>query len=332
MTANDKVKFAVMGYGYIGKRHAEMIRQQPQCELVAVIDVKKNEQIIDVPFFKSVTELVNSGVEVDVINIATPNGYHTQHALEALDHKKHIVVEKPLALKKSDALKIMNKASEMNRHVFVVMQNRYSPVSKWLKDVVQSGILGKIFMVQVNCFWNRGEQYYNNSDWHGKKDLDGGTLFTQFSHFIDLIYWIFGDITNISSKFWNGNHQTFTEFEDSGNVSFDFVNGGAGGFNFTTSVWDKNLESSVTILAENGTIKVGGQYMNNAEYCHIKNYEMPDLHKVYDEENCGMPNHYYVFRDVADTLKNGTPVKPNAEEAMKVVDIIERMYAAKERK
>ncbi|MDZ7846890.1 MAG: Gfo/Idh/MocA family oxidoreductase [Owenweeksia sp.] len=164
-----------------------------------------------------------------------------------------------------------------HRQVFAVMQNRYSPPSVWIKNLLENGKLGRINMVQVNCYWNRDERYYTGKNWHGHKELDGGTLFTQFSHFVDIMYWLFGDIANIQTRMRDFNHQKLTDFEDSGIISFDFVRGGMGVINFSTSCWDANFESSLTILAEKGTVKIGGQYMNEVEYCHVQDYEMEEL-------------------------------------------------------
>ena len=153
---NKKIKFAVVGCGHIGKRHAEMISRNPDAELVALIDVKQKDLLnidsFNVPLFNTLTDFLNSGIEVDVINIATPNGFHAAQALECLDAKKHVVIEKPMALNKQDAEKVIFKALNVNKHVFAVMQNRYSPPSVWIKDLIETGKLGKIFMVQLNCY------------------------------------------------------------------------------------------------------------------------------------------------------------------------------------
>src|SRR5262249_41037456 len=141
----------------------------------------------NVPFFKSLDEFFKAGIECDVVNIASPNGFHADQSLQCLDNRKHIFVEKPMALNKQDAEKVIFKALHVHKHVFAVMQNRYSPPSAWIKDLIESGKLGKVFMVQLNCYWNRDDRYYKKESWHGKKDLDGGTLFTQFSHFIDIM-------------------------------------------------------------------------------------------------------------------------------------------------
>ncbi len=335
-----KIKFAVVGCGHIGKRHAEMIRRNDECELVALIETdeaihpKLQENYPGVPLFSSLESYLNSDHLADVLNIATPNGYHASQALQALDKSMHVVIEKPMGLTKAHSEEVIFKALSKNKQVFCVMQNRYSPPSRWLKQIVEEGILGKIYMVQTNCYWNRDERYYKGTGWHGKKELDGGTLFTQFSHFVDLMYWVFGDIKNINARFNDFNHATLTEFEDSGLVSFEFVNGGMGCLNFSTSVWDKNLESSMTIIAEQGAIKVGGQYMDKVEYCHIKDYSMPELLPTnppndYGEYKGSAANHHYIIENVVDVLKGRNTITTNALEGLKVVDIIERIYANK---
>lgn len=331
-----KTKFAVVGCGHIGKRHAEMVSRNPNAELVALIDVRDKESLgiteYDVPFFRSIDDLLASSIDVDVLNIATPNGLHVPLALQSLDAKKHIVIEKPMALSKGDAEKVIFKALHVNRQVFVVMQNRYSPPSVWIKNLIEEGTLGKIYMVQMSCYWNRDSRYYKPESWHGKKDLDGGTLFTQFSHFIDIMYWLFGDITNIQGRFADNNHAELTDFEDSGIVSFDFVNGGMGSLNYSTSVWDKNLESSMTIIAENGSVKIGGQYMEKVEVCHVKDYQMPALAATNPGNDYGAykgsaANHHYVIDNVTNVLQGKATITTNALEGLKVVDIIERIYA-----
>lgn len=332
---DKKIKFAVIGCGHIGKRHAEMISRNEECELVALVDVKDKSLLgidkYNVPFFSSVEDLLAADLEIDVVNIASPNGFHAEQAMTCLDARKHVVIEKPIALSKQDAERVIFKALHVHRHVFAVMQNRYSPPSQWIKGLVESGQLGKIFMVQLNCYWNRDDRYYKPDSWHGNKQLDGGTLYTQFSHFIDILYWLFGDIENIQSRLRDFNHEALTDFEDSGFVSFDFVNGGMGCINYSTSVWNQNMESSMTIVAENGSVKIGGQYMNEVEYCHIKDYTMPELAPTNPGNDYGTykgsaQNHNYVIANVVDVLKGRDSITTNALEGLKVVDIIERIY------
>ncbi|RLD62682.1 MAG: gfo/Idh/MocA family oxidoreductase [Bacteroidetes bacterium] len=336
---SNKIKFAVVGVGHIGKRHAQMIINNNDAELVALCDIKPKEELnIDnfkVPFFSSIDDLLNSDIDCDVVNICTPNGLHAEQSIKALDKQKHVVCEKPISLTKASAEKIIFKSLQVSKHVFAVMQNRYSPPSVWLKNIVDNKLLGDIFMVQLNCFWNRDKRYYKKGNWHGTKDLDGGTLFTQFSHFVDMMYWLFGDITNIKATFKNFNHKGLTEFEDSGIVFFDFVDGGSGNINYSTSIYDKNYESSITIIGEKGTIKVAGQYMNEVVYCNIKDYEMPELEATnppnsYGEYKGSAANHHFVIQNVIDKINGKSTITTNALEGLKVVDIIERIYSSKE--
>lgn len=338
MLSENKIQFAVIGQGHIGKRHAEVILQNPHAELAAVCDIRTPEECKavypGVPFYRSIDELLEKEKNLDVLNVCTPNGLHAEMALKALEKGIHAVIEKPMALNKAEAEKIVSRSGEKSKKVFCVMQNRYSPPSVWLKSVMEQKLLGRLFQVQINCYWNRDERYYTGLNWHGDAKLDGGTLFTQFSHFIDILYWLFGDIKNISGQFNDFNHQTLTDFEDTGIVNFEFVNEGIGTLNYSTAIYNENLESSMTVIGENGTIKVAGQYMNEVVYCNIRDYQMPEL------EACAPPNHYgsykgsaqnhhLVIQNVIDSLNGLSPISTNAYDGLKVVDIIERIYAVR---
>src|ERR1035437_784970 len=333
------IKFAVIGQGHIGKRHAEMIRRNPDSILVAVCDILPKEQLglndIQENYYTKFEDLLDADLDIDVINICTPNGFHADYAIKALKAKKHVVLEKPIALTKLDAEKILFKSLEMSRHVFSVMQNRYSPPSVWLKELVDNETLGNIFMVKLDCFWNRDERYYKKGNWHGDAKLDGGTLFTPFSHFIDIMYWLFGDIKNINGNFADFSHKNLTDFEDSGVVTFNFINGGMGCLNYSTAVWDTNLESSITIIGSKGTVKVAGQYMNEVTYCHIKDYVMPELSPSNPPNDYGLykgsaQNHHFVIENVIEKLKDKGNITTNVLEGLKVVEIIERIYAVRD--
>lgn len=339
MENKRKIRFAVVGCGHIGKRHAEMVVRDPGAELVALCDIRPKEELgieaYPVAFFSDLTSLLQSGLDIDVINICVPNGLHAEMAIQAIESGHHVVIEKPMALQVQDAERVLQASLKFQKEVFCVMQNRYSPPSVWIKQMIDSGRLGKIYLVQLNCFWNRDERYYKPGGWHGSAYLDGGTLFTQFSHFIDIMYWLFGDIQHIQARFADFNHQQLTDFEDSGLVTFEFVNGGMGSLNYSTAVWNKNMESSMLIIAENGSVKIGGQYMNEVEYCHIKDYEMPELAPTNPGNDYGpykgsAQNHNFVIRNVVEVLQqSGAQNTTTALEGLKIVDIIRRIYALK---
>lgn len=329
------IRFAVIGQGHIGKRHAEMVRRNSETELIATCDVLSKENLgianQSEPHYNDLETMLKTHPEIEVVNICTPNGLHAKQAIIALEYGKHVVVEKPMALTKADCEKVIFKSLQVNKQVFCVMQNRYSPPSEWLKEIMSKRLLGDIFMVQLNCYWNRDDRYYKKDSWKGKQDLDGGTLFTQFSHWIDIMYWLFGDIYDIQAKFADFNHKNSTEFEDSGYVNFHFAKGGMGSINYSTSVWDKNLESSLTIMGSKGSIKVGGQYMDQVEVCNIENYTMPELKPTNPANDYGAykgsaNNHHHIIENVVNTLKGKTTITTNAMEGLKVVEIIERIY------
>jgi len=336
----EKVKFVVIGAGHIGKRHAEMIRRNEEAELIALVDVLPKEELgaadYPEPFYMSIDDLLAANHEFDVACICTPNGLHAEQSLKMLNANKHIVCEKPMGLTKDSCEKIIYKSLQMSKHVFCVMQNRYSPPSVWIKSIIDQNILGDIFMVQLNCYWNRDDRYYKKGGWKGTADLDGGTLFTQFSHFIDIMYWLFGDIKNIQGKFADFTHKDSTAFEDSGFVSFDFTEGGMGSINYSTAVADQNLESSMTIIGKKGSIKIGGQYMNEVEVCNIEGYEMPKLAPTNPGNDYGAykgsaANYHYIIENVVDTLKGRSNATTNALEGMKVVEIIEEIYKVRDK-
>ena len=332
------VGFAICGVGHIGRRHAALVARHAGASLVALIDVRAElraslaAEFPGVPFFLSLEEYLHNGPTADVLTVATPNGLHAAQAIAGLRAGRHVVIEKPIALRAVDAEAVVHTAQQTGRLVFGVMQNRYSPPAAWLKQVVSEGRLGEVFLVQFNCFWNRDARYYQPGGWKGTQALDGGTLFTQFSHFVDLLYWVFGDIANISARFRDFAHAGLTEFEDSGLVTFDLVRGGSGTLSYSTAVWDRNLESSLTVMAARGSLKIGGQYLDKVEYCHLQDYTLPELGPTNPANNYGAyqgsaANHVQVIDNVISTLQQRSQATTNALEGLKVVEIIERIYA-----
>lgn len=328
------IKVAIIGIGRIGKRHATHVTNL--AHLQAVCDIKK--EIADkasleykCKAYYSIDNLLKNE-KIDLISICTPNAFHAQHCIKALNAGCHVLCEKPMAIKVSDAEQMINTAEQTNKRLFIVKQNRFNPPVQAVKNAIDEGRLGKIFNVQLNCFWNRNPQYYQESDWKGKKDIDGGTLFTQFSHFIDLLYWLIGDIDTVKVFTNNFTHQNLIEFEDTGVVSLKFTNGALGTINYTVCSYDKNMEGSITLFAENGTVKIGGQYLNILEYQAIKdNYEIkfddtsrpPNDYGFYKGS---MSNHDKVYENVINVLNNKGKIQTNMLDGFKTVQIIEKIY------
>ncbi len=328
-----KINFAIIGCGRIAQRHAEHIKKYGN--LVAVCDniKSKADKLADEYGAKSysiLNELLENETQVDVISICSPNGLHAEHSIMALNAKFHVLCEKPIAIDVQDCGEMIKAAEKANRRLFAIKQNRFNPPVHAVKKAIDEGYLGKIFSVQLSCFWNRNEDYYRNS-WKGTKQFDGGTLYTQFSHFIDLLYWLVGDIKNTKAFTGNYTHKNIIEFEDSGVVIIEFYNGAIGTINYTVNSYEKNMEGSLTIFAENGTVKIGGQYLNELEYQNIKNYKIENLPEGNKPNNYGnymgsMSNHDKIYENLIDVLQNGGSISTNAFEGLKTVEIIDKIY------
>lgn len=336
----SNIRFVIIGAGHIGKRHAQMIIENPNTELVAIIDTNEELQAsfkdqFNVPFFNSTLSFYDSKLDTDVISICSPNYLHSTQALDALDYA-HVVIEKPMGLNTNECEQVIQKSKEKNKEVFCVMQNRYSPPSELLKSLVSNNTLGNIYNVQVNCFWNRDERYYKPNGvphaWKGIKEKDGGVLFTQFSHFIDTIHWLFGNIVITGKSQANFTHQHLDLTEDTGLFSFKLKGGGIGTFNYSTSVWNSNMESSLSIIGEKGSIKIAGQYMNEVVHCDIKDYTLPTLKPTNPPNDYGTykgsaANHQYIIENIVDVLQNGKAITTNSEDGLEVVKIINTVYS-----
>lgn len=217
----NKISFVLVGCGRIAQRHAEHIARYGQLAAVCDIVHEKANALATahgVPAFYSLDDFLASGIRADVVSVCTPNGLHAEHAIKALRSGFHVLCEKPMAITVHDCGEMIKAAEKANKRLFAIKQNRFNPPVAAVKQAMDDGKLGKIFSLQLSCFWNRGADYYANS-WKGTKELDGGTLFTQFSHFIDLLYWMVGDVRQVKAFMRNYAHQGMIEFEDTGVIT-----------------------------------------------------------------------------------------------------------------
>ncbi len=336
-TNKQQVRFAVIGCGHIGKRHSEKIINDSRAELVAQCDVKAREVLSldasyqNIPFFSSVQDLLASGLSIDIVSICVPNGLHFSVSCEVIKSGYSVLIEKPIVLKSEEGTVLKDLAQEYGVKVYSVLQNRYNASSRWIKSLIDSHALGKLYSIEMNCLWNRDERYYTKDSWHGDLHLDGGTLYTQYSHFLDLILWLFGALDVRDACFQNFNHQDLIDFEDSGRVLFETKQGVQGHIFYSTSVYRKNLEVSMTILGEKGAVKLGGPFLNKIEHCEIAGLELIDeIEEVqgnqYGAYSGSAQNHHHVIANVvADYLGEQAEVC-TLDEALKVVKLIEAIY------
>lgn len=329
------IKLAIVGCGRIAQRHAEQISKRGQ--LVAVCDVveDKAQQLATTygaTAYTRYADMLANEPSIDVIAICSPNGLHAQHAIDGLKAGFHVLCEKPMGLSVKECGEMIQTAERANKRLFAIKQNRYNPPVAAVKDIIDAGKLGKVTSIQLSCFWNRNTDYYANS-WKGTKDLDGGTLFTQFSHFIDLLFWLIGDVEEVAAYMGNFAHEGIIEFEDTGVVILKFTNGAIGTVNYTVNSFDKNMEGSLTIFGEKGTVKIGGQYLNELEYQQIQDYHIENLPEGNKANNYGnytgsMSNHDKVYDNLIDVLTHNAPITTSSYEGMKTVEIIEKIYRA----
>jgi UDP-N-acetyl-2-amino-2-deoxyglucuronate dehydrogenase len=332
---SPRINFAIIGCGRIAQRHAEHINHFGK--LVATCDIIPEKatalgEKYNAQAFGTIEEMLSSDTGIQVVSICSPNGLHANHTIAALRAGFHVLCEKPMALSVQDCGEMIKEAEKANRRLFIVKQNRFNPPVAAVKKIIDEGRLGKIYSTQLNCYWNRNNEYYQNS-WKGTKDLDGGTLFTQFSHFVDLLYWMVGDVKQANAFIANYHHKGIIEFEDTGVVSLKFYNGAIGTINYSVNSYNQNMEGSLTIFAEKGTLKIGGQYLNEMEYQSIENYEIKDLPPGNPPNNYGkylgsMSNHDKVYQNVLEVLSNGGVIATNGFEGLKTVEIIDKIYSS----
>jgi UDP-N-acetyl-2-amino-2-deoxyglucuronate dehydrogenase len=330
------INIALIGCGRIAQRHAHHILNTDGLCLKAVCDniEDKAVKLAMATGARSYTDfdtLLKESSDISLVAICTPNGLHAEHSIKALKAGKHVLCEKPMAINVQDCGAMIHAAERANRRLFVIKQNRFNPPVVAVKQLLDTGRLGKINSIQLNCFWNRNENYYANS-WKGTLDLDGGTLFTQFSHFIDLLYYLVGDIKRVEAFGNNYQHQGIIEFEDTGVVIMEFYNGSIGTMNYTVNSYKKNMEGSLTLFGEKGTVKIGGQYLNELEYQCIEGVEVKDLPKGNTANNYGeyqgsMSNHDRIYENLVDVLNNGGQISTNMFEGLKTVEIIDKIYS-----
>jgi predicted dehydrogenase len=334
-----KLNFAVVGCGLIGERHCKHALNYGKLLAVCDIDKKKTKAIVRKykidNSFTDIEDLINAlGNEIDVISICTPNGLHYSQTIFALNNKINVLCEKPMALSVNHCKEMIDTAKKNNVELFIVKQNRFNPPVEELKKLIEGDKLGKIFSYQLSCFWNRNSDYYMQSDWRGTKIFDGGTLFTQFSHFVDLLYWFFGDVENTHCFTDNYNHSKTIEFEDTGVVILKHKSGVSGSLNYNTNSFGSNMEGSLTLFSENATIKIGGKYLNEIVYFKSEKVKLPKINSLDIPNNYGnyqgsMSNHDKVYKNIVDVINEGASVKASMYDGLKCVEIISKIYASK---
>ena len=325
--------FAIIGCGRIAPRHAENIIKHGK--LVAVCDIiPARADILAAQYnakaYYSIDDLLKSEKDIDIISICSPNGFHAEHSIKSLQAGKHVLCEKPLCITKAAAWQMIETEKFCRRKLFVVKSTRYNPLVQNLKSLLANNCLGEIYSFQLSCFWNRPDNYY--TDWRGKIFPDGGTLYTQFSHYIDALIWLLGDLEDVKGFADNKAHKESIEFEDTGVVAIKMKSGVLGTLNWTVNTFEKNYEISLTIIAEKGTLSLGGAYLNEIKYQNIEKefvFNQPQqLSNDYGFYNGSMSNHKEVYDNLVKAIEDDEHSFTNAFDGLKTVEAIEKIYKA----
>ena len=327
MVKKSELKFAIIGCGKISHRHAEQIINKGT--LIGVCDIiKEKADLLASEFnakpFYNLSDLLKT--DADIIVICTPNYLHASQTIQCLNSGFHVICEKPMALTVEDCNDMITASEKNNKKLFIVKQNRFNSPVVAVRKLIDEGKLGAIHSVQLNCFWNRNSNYYKDT-WRGSKEKDGGILFTQFSHFIDLLYWFMGDVIHACSYSSNFQHKKDIEFEDTGVTILKFANNAIGTLNYTINSFKKNMEGSLTFFGETGTVKIGGEYLNTLEYQCIDGVDEIKIENTNPANNYGfytgsMSNHDKVYENVFDVFEGNASITASAYDGKKTVEII----------
>ena len=329
-----KLKFALIGCGRISEKHAEILKYHlPEADLIAVCDIVHNKaeklsNKYNVKSYVSYDDMLEKE-DIDIVSILTESGNHAKHAIDIVSkYQKHIVVEKPMALKLEDADRMIEVCEKFNKKLFVVKQNRYNlPVTK-LKEALDKGRFGKLIMGTVRVRWCRTNEYYNLDKWRGTWELDGGVFANQASHHIDLLEWMLGEPVSVFAK--GKKYLANIEAEDTGVAIINFKNGALGIVEATTATRPVDLEGSISILGEKGSVVIGGFAVNEMITWNFYNQE-PDDDMVIKKYKENPPNvygfgHLKYLENVCDAVINNKKALVDGEEGRRSLKLINAIY------
>ncbi|MCR4399953.1 MAG: Gfo/Idh/MocA family oxidoreductase [Syntrophomonadaceae bacterium] len=287
------VGIGLIGCGRISGNHFEAIRQQPGARIVACCDIiperaRQAAEKYDIPFWTTDYRQMLQRPEVDLVSVCTPSGLHPEHGILAARAGKHVIVEKPMAVRLADADRLIQECERAGVKLFVVLQNRLNPAIQLVRRAFEEGRFGRLYMIVANVFWTRPQGYYDMAPWRGTWALDGGAFMNQASHYVDMVQWFGGEVAEV--KAITGTLARNIEAEDTGCAIVRFTSGAIASINVTMLTYPKNLEGSITLLGETGTVRVGGTAMNRIEHWEMADAE--DLRELVGQAATNPPDVY----------------------------------------
>lgn len=331
MSPPSEFRVALVGCGRIAGTHFEALGKIPALRLTAVCDILPERaqaagEQLGVPFFTSYEKML-AEASCDVVTICTPSGLHPQHGILAAKAKKHVVCEKPMAITLSAADKLVEACDDAGVRLFVVKQNRLNPAIQLLKRAIDRRRFGRIYLANTTVRWARPQEYYDQAPWRGTWEFDGGAFMNQASHYVDLIQWLVGPVESVMAK--TATLARRIEAEDTGVAILKFRSGALGVMEVTMLTYPKNLEGSITILGELGTVKIGGTAVNRVEHWQFADYDDDD--KRIEQAATSPPNvygfgHEAYYRNVLAVLRGEARPDTDGRSGRKSLEIILGVY------
>jgi len=328
---NRRIRIAVVGCGRVSRNHFDSIEKHTDdAELVAICDI--DERVLNehmekymVPAYRTMEEMMESE-KLDLVVLCTPSGIHPSQTVLAAKYKVHVMTEKPMATRWSDGLHMVRACDEARVRLFVVKQNRCNPTLKLLKRALEEKRFGKIHMVHLNVFWTRPQEYYNQSNWRGTWEFDGGAFMNQASHYVDLLEWLIGPIDKVQAMMSTTRD---IEVEDTGVMNVRWRNGALGSMSVTMLTYQKNLEGSITILGEKGTARIGGVAVNDIQlwqFDETKDYDQQIDNANYEATSIYGFGHPLYYKNVIDTLRGDAEPQTDGREGLKSLELLVAAY------
>ncbi|HQN65200.1 MAG TPA: Gfo/Idh/MocA family oxidoreductase [Methylophilus sp.] len=327
-----KIRFALVGCGRISKNHFDSIKQHAEnAELVGVcdIDAKALEAAVAYTGAKPYADLNDllAGTDADVVILTTPSGLHPEQAITIAKTGRHVVTEKPMATRWHDGLRMVKACDDAGVRLFVVKQNRRNATLQLLKRAVEKKRFGRIYMVNVNVFWTRPQAYYDSAAWRGKWEFDGGAFMNQASHYVDLLDWLIGPIESLHA--YTATLERDIEVEDTGVLNVRWRSGALGSMNVTMLTYPKNLEGSITIIGEKGTVRVGGVAVNEIQHWEFAEKD-PDDEAVkssnYETTSVYGFGHPLYYENVIKVMRGEVEPETDGREGLKSLEVLIATY------
>lgn len=329
---NRKIRVAVVGCGRISKNHFGSIEAHADAvELVAVCDnnaltLESHTKAYRVPGYARMEDMLKAE-ELDLVIICTPSGLHANQATLAAKYGVHVMTEKPMATRWQDGVNMVRACDEAGVRLFVVKQNRRNTTLQLLKRAMDEKRFGKVYMVNINVFWTRPQEYYDAAKWRGTWELDGGAFMNQASHYVDLIDWLIGPVSDVQAM--TGTLARDIEVEDTGVLNVRWRSGALGSMSVTMLTYPRNLEGSITILGEKGTVRIGGVAVNDIQiwdFADQREYDQQIKDANYETSSVYGFGHPLYYKNVIDVLRGKAEPETDGREGLKSLEMLIAAY------